>query len=317
MFRNRKQLLSLLKWLIMLAAYGYLIYKLANIEYWTELKHSFTTISLKRFLVFVGVLLLMPINWILEAQKWQVLTKNIVNISFKDAIKSVLAGLNTGFVTPSRFGDFAGRIIYLPSNLRLAGTLLSFVNGFIQTFVITVLGLIASYFYSVQFKSLFDYSKYMLSAIALLGVFVVIYILFPEIFKKLRIKSRDSKMQNTLKTLSELRLQTLVFSVLISTVRFLIFCFQYYLLLYFFKVELTPVQALIGIPTMYLIITYAPTLAASEAAVRASIAVLILGAFSNNEIGVLLTGLLIWLVNFIIPMIVGSVYMMKEKKHIH
>ena len=57
---------------------------------------------------------------------------------------------------------------------------------------------------------------------------------------------------------------------------------------------------------MYLLVTYTPTLAASEAAIRGSAAVLVLGVFSTNEIGILLTGILIWVINFIVPMAVGT-----------
>lgn len=313
MFRNKKKLLSALKWLIMIVAYGYLIYKLSNIEYWRELKSSFSSISLLQFFLLSGVFVLMPLNWMLEIQKWRILTKNVIRLSFKDAMKSVLAGLNTGFITPGRFGEFAGRIIYLPSELRLTGTLLSLVNGFIQTFVITICGLISTYFYSARFKSSFDYSLYLFSALILLVVFVAIYFLFPKIFRKLKEKKWAMKLQTMLSSLSELDYKTLISGFLISVFRFFIFCLQYYMLLWFFRIELTLVQALIGIPTMYLIVTYAPTLAASEAAVRASVAVLILGVFSNNEIGILLTGLLIWLINFIVPMMAGSVFVMKTK----
>lgn len=296
----------------MVVAYGYLVYKLANIEYWNELKNSFATVNLRRFLLLMCVLAFMPINWALEANKWQILTRNAIKLSFKDATKAVLAGLNTGFITPSRFGDFAGRIIYLPENLRLTGILLTLVNGFIQTFVITIFGLISTYFYSARFKSSIDYSQYLLSAGITLIILIGVYFLFPNIFQKIKKQRWAVKFQNTLKSFSELKFNTLVAGFLISVVRFGVFCFQYYLMLLFFRVELTPMQAFIGIPTMYLIITYAPTLAASEAAVRASVAVLILGVFSNNEIGILLTGILIWLINFIVPMLAGSVFVVRK-----
>lgn len=312
---NKKILYSVIKWLIMIIAYGYLIYKLANIEYWNQLKISFSTIDLRRFLLLLSVLVLMPLNWFVEAFKWQVLTKDIVRLPFKVALKSVLAGLNTGFVTPSRFGEFAGRIIYLPSEHRLTGTLLSLVNGFIQTFVITVFGLITTYFYSLQFKSKFDFSKYLIYALILLVVLVLFYVLFPTIFKNIKREKWAHKLQNTLKSISEVNVKTLFAAFAISTLRTIVFCFQYYLMLLFFKIDITPVQALIGIPTMYLLITYAPTLAASEAAVRASIAVMILGVFTDNEIGILLSGILIWLINFIVPMISGSVFVVKSKNN--
>lgn len=314
MLKNKNLLINGIKWLIMLIAYGYLVYKLANVQYWSELKHSFENINLYRFLILLSIFILMPLNWGLEALKWQILTRNLVKLSFLEAFKSVLAGLNTGFITPSRFGDFIGRVIYIPHAHRLSGILMSFVNGFIQTLVVTVFGLISTYYYSVYFHTSFDFSKYILSATILLIVLVGIYFLFPSIFNKLKEKKWAAKIQDTIKSLSELNYKTLILAFLLSSIRFALFCFQYYLMLWFFNIELTPFQSIIGIPTMYLAITYAPTLAASEAAVRASIAVLILGVFSRNEISILLTGILIWLINYILPMMAGSVFVVKKEQ---
>ena len=118
MSQSKHRLFISLKWLVMLAAYGFLIYKLANIEFWIELKRSFLAINAERTVFLAAVLLLMPLNWMLEVRKWQVLSSNSVQLSFNDSLKAVLAGLNTGFITPNRIGEFAGRILFLPDNIR-------------------------------------------------------------------------------------------------------------------------------------------------------------------------------------------------------
>lgn len=102
--------------------------------------------------------------------------------------------------------------------------------------------------------------------------------------------------------------------VFISILRYLVFCSQYYLLLRFFGITVSLSQALIAIPTMYLLITFTPSLAASEPAVRGSYAVLVFSIFSSNEIGIMLTGILIWLINFVVPMVVGTVGIAKVKQ---
>lgn len=96
------------------AAYSFLVYKLAHVEYWNELKISFLNPEIQRFVYFAAILFLMPLNWAIETAKWQLLLSGTVSQSFGDALKSVLAGLNTGFVTPNRIGEFAGRILLLP-----------------------------------------------------------------------------------------------------------------------------------------------------------------------------------------------------------
>ena len=77
-------------------------------------------------------------------------------------------------------------------------------------------------------------------------------------------------------------------------------------MLLFMGVSLAPVEALVAIPTIYLLVTYTPSFVASEAVVRGSYAVLILSAFDANEVGMALSGILLWCVNFCVPMLMGS-----------
>lgn len=311
MSQKKNKTYDIVKWLIMIVAYVFLAYKLANVEYWEELKKSFSTINFNRFLLLIAVIVLMPLNWSLEAIKWQILTRKYIKLGFKDAVKAVLAGLNTGFITPSRIGDFAGRIMHLPSELRMTGTMLTFVNGTIQTLVVTFTGLISAYFYSLYFKSLDIYRYLRILGIVIVVIVIVVFIALKTV-KRLRTHKWARKIMELFNSLSELDWNTIIVSFFISLIRFGVFCFQYYLLLKFFNVQLTPVEGLIGIPTMYFLVAYAPQVAASEAAVRASMAVLVLGVFSNNEIGILLTGILIWLINFILPMLAGAPFVVRK-----
>lgn len=303
--KNRKFYLFL-KWAIMLSAYAYLAYKLAHIAYWQELKESFVSMDAARFWLLAGVVVLMPVNWAIEVKKWQALTANLVKLPFRTAAKSVLAGLSTGFITPARVGEFAGRVLYLPEKKRVAGTMLAFVNGITQTLVITVFGLAAAIFYFKEYRPIVNYTSYLLIISVIFFLGLSLFFIFPKISGQIKTHRWAAKFQDTLKALSELKTNTLLYVLAISAARYAVFCLQYYLLLHFFRIEITPLQALTGIPTMYLLITYTPTLAASEAAIRGSEAVLVLGVFSTNEIGILLTGILIWGINFIVPMAAGT-----------
>lgn len=50
----------------------------------------------------------------------------------------------------------------------------------------------------------------------------------------------------------------------------------------------------------------------SEAAIRGSMAVLIIGTFSVNAGGIALAGISLWLLNFGIPMLLGSSILVKN-----
>ena len=98
----------------------------------------------------------------------------------------------------------------------------------------------------------------------------------------------------------------------VSFIRYAVFCIQFYFMIRFFSIELTPWQALIAIPTSYLFVTFTPSLAFSEAAIRSSYAVLIIGTFSGQVVNIALAGVCIWVINFVIPMLAGSVVMVRK-----
>ena len=83
-------------------------------------------------------------------------------------------------------------------------------------------------------------------------------------------------------------------------------------MLLFMNVTLTPWQALLSIPTIYLLVTYTPSFAFSEAMVRGSYAILIFSAFSTNDAGMALASILLWCINYCLPMLVGSFFVKKS-----
>ena len=59
---------------------------------------------------------------------------------------------------------------------------------------------------------------------------------------------------------------------------------------------------------IFLFMTLTPTIALTEIGIRGSIAVLVLGIFSNNIIGILSSTVVLWIINLIIPAIIGSLF---------
>lgn len=311
---DRNKLFSIVKWLVMLTAYGFLIYKLANIEYWNELKKTFQEISPGRLILLMIVVLLMPLNWFLEAVKWQRLTEKSVVLSLKTSLKSVLAGLSTGYITPNRIGDFAGRVLFLPKIHQLSGVVLSIVNSLTQNIVIAVFGLTGAVVYFTTFHSESNFSNFLIWIGASFGASLLLYFTFPKLIQRIKTGKWSLKFQEIIKSMSGFDLWDLLVIILISTLRYLVFCSQYYLLLCFFEIEVPLQQAVFAVPAMYLLVTFTPSLAASEPAIRGSYAVLIFSVFSTNFIGIMLTGILIWLINFVVPMVAGTVAIGRIKK---
>ena len=66
---------------------------------WILIKSSFQ--SYKIFFLF-GAVLLIPVNWGLEALKWKTAIKSTYPISFINAFKAVLSGISISVTMPNR-----------------------------------------------------------------------------------------------------------------------------------------------------------------------------------------------------------------------
>ena len=63
----------------------------------------------------------------------------------------------------------------------------------------------------------------------------------------------------------------------------------------------------------YLMMVLLPTIGFTELPVRAAASVLILGLFSNNILGIQVASFGIWLINLVLPAIIGSIFMFRIK----
>ena len=152
----------------------------------------------------------------------------------------------------------------------------------------------------------------------MVGVFLIglclLYFFLPNLSKLLKNSPLALKIREFTDCLGAFSFGELIRIMLISLFRYIVFCIQFSFMLRFFGVELNSWQLLISIPTTYLFVTFTPSFAFSEVAVRGSLAMLIIGTFSNQTVSIALAGMCIWIVNFVIPMMVGSVIMMRKNK---
>lgn len=306
----------IIKWLFLIAAYGYLCWKLITFDKYAELSNEWKLLTPGRWGWLLPAMLMMPLNWLFEAIKWKLLTAGFENISLKKSYKGVLAGICTGFFTPNRVGEPVGRILYLKEDNRKAGITMSLVSSLTQTLVMTLIGLPAAlrFFYYTGNELEPVIENIILTALAFLIAAGIFYFYLPTLSKKLSESNIASKVASYTEALSQYSLQQLLKIFGVSVLRYLIFCSQFYMVLHFFGIQLSPTEACIAIPTNYLFITYSPSFAFSEAVVRGSIAVLFIGSYASDTLNIALAGVFIWLINFIIPMVVGSFFVTAKHK---
>jgi len=315
---REKSLLWDLGAVFFMLSYLFLAYKLLTFNQYNELIDQWQQMPVSQFRWLTGVLLLLPLNWFLESLKWKLLTSKIQNLSISDSFKSVLAGASTGFFTPNRVGELVGRVLFLEARNRKPGITLCVVSSFTQNIIMVSWGIPASIMFFTRKGATLDsdINRILLIFASCLFVMGLIYSVWPFLSKKISKCRFYPQITAFTFFLSAYTWSDLVQILFISLLRYLVFCTQMFLMLNFFGVEILPWHAMIAIPASYLFVTFTPSLAFSEAAVRSSYAVLFVGAFSEQVVGIALAGVCIWMVNLVVPMLVGSVVMLAVRRQV-
>ncbi len=94
-----------------------------------------------------------------------------------------------------------------------------------------------------------------------------------------------------------------------SIIRYLIFSFLFYNLVQFFGANESLLQLAPLIIAMYLFVSILPTIFIFDVIIRGGVALWIFSLAGIPEIAILSTVLTMWILNFVIPSIIGSIYL--------
>ncbi|HWB92609.1 MAG TPA: lysylphosphatidylglycerol synthase domain-containing protein, partial [Puia sp.] len=87
------------------------------------------------------VLALMPVNWGIEARKWQLALRPVGGIAYPDAFKAVFTGAAVASFTPNRMGEYLGRILYIKGGHRTQAIALTIACSIAQLMITLIVGL--------------------------------------------------------------------------------------------------------------------------------------------------------------------------------
>ena len=299
----------------MVAAYGYLIYTFINFEHYEDFSYYFKTHGLENLKYLLCCLILIPLNWFLESLKWKQVLSKIQVLSFGQAIKSVLIGLTSGFFTPNRVGEPVGRSMFLADGNKTKGVICSLICTLSQSFATLFFVCIAIVLACNIVVELEQIPQIILvrniGIIAAVTVFLL-YLTIPFWVGKLKLKSE--KLQDIARAISLISYASLLKVSLYSIVRFAVYSFQYYLMLKFFAVDIHFSTAMVLIPINYFLVSIIPSVAFAELGIRGSSALLVMEPLLGNTLGVALAAMSLWFINYVIPMLVGSLLLIKTER---
>ena len=106
----------------------------------------------------------------------------------------------------------------------------------------------------------------------------------------------------------------------LSLIRYSVFILQYLLMLKVMQVNIDVKLALLLLMFFYFIMALAPTIGFTELPIRATVSVLVLGIYSDNIFGIQVAAFAIWIINLVIPAIIGGLFIstikiVKEHEH--
>ena len=249
------------------------------------------------------LILLMPLNLFFEWQKWTVILKD-ERVESKQKFHSFLSGIVSGVITPAYTGNFIGRMFYFPKSSRkkiVVNTLASNGAQFIISIALGIVALQALYFNAIE--PLF----HLLLLIINVGLFVLFF--YGDLFLH-KIPIRYLHQLKDI-VISKSRRRQLV---LLSVGRYVIFVIQFFIALLVFDASFD-LELLLWIMLMFGAITISPSLFMGKLIVRETVAVSVLSLIAIPAPLVIMAATSTWLLNQIIPALIATFLVKKQKKY--
>jgi len=261
----------------------------------------------------IAVVLLMFVNWAIESKKWQMLLKHTEALSFSAAFQSVLMGLAVSVITPNRIGEYLGRILYLKNTNKLKGISITIIGSFAQILVTSAFGVLGLLFY----LNSVDQSTwlYILLGSSILISCGMLYILFhlEQLVNFCKSVTFLKKISIYIEVIKRYERSTLLKLIAYATARYIVYSSQFFILLYITHNHWLPIKTYAGIWLLYWIIAVVPSFVIADISVRGKTAVTFLAFVSTNALAIVVSSVLLWLINLILPALVGCLFVFKIK----
>lgn len=295
-----KQLLVLLIKLLIVGGAFYFIYnQLAHNDKlnWVLFVEKFN--KNKSFIGIALLLLLSVLNRFFEILKWQNLVSYIHKITLFDSTKQVLGALTAGLFTPNGIGEYAGKALFFEKSQAKNIVFLNLICNGIQVVISILFGLLGLWY--------LGFGKW----VTLLLAIVLGFGILGFGLKKVRIKGYS--IEKILSKINEIPKKIHQKNGYLAVCRYLIFSHQYYILFLAFDVQLPYFTLIATIAAVYFLASSLPTFQFLDFAVKGSVAVYFFSLLNVNEWIVVFISTLMWLLNVVLPVLIGSYFVLNFK----
>ncbi len=281
----------------------------------------------------VAAITLLPLNWGAETQKWRLLLRVFSPaVSWGMALRGVLAGVSLAVFTPNRLGEFAGRVLLVQPEQRWRAATANVVSALSQTLVVLAAGGLGLWWFMQQVLRPEPFYAWAVAVLAAVGVAALFFFYFQiklliPVLRRLR-WLRSWRLQPTrwpwlrgqvrlllrgVAVLERFEQRTLWAVLGWAVFRYAVYSGQYFCLLQFFGIQTGFWGGLAGISTLFLLQTGIPLPPAMGLVARGSLAVQVWSQFGANEVSSLSATFTLWIINLILPALVGTFFLLNVK----
>jgi len=282
----------------------------------SEFKNLFVNSFTNHWELFLLAFLLVFVNWGIEAKKWKYLINRIEKISFLKAFYATMAGIAISSFTPNRVGEFAGRMMFLKNKTDTRVVALTIIGSMSQLLMTLIIGLpgFIQFLMNNQFFGLKSMHWINIIVILLPMLIVILFWNIPNIFNWFK---NHFKENNMVKYITEgtsfINRKGLWYISMLSLSRYLVFCFQYILILLFFEVDMLWWQYALFVPAIFLIQSIVPSFVITEIGIRVSVALGVFQFCTSPISHIVAASTMLWVVNLMIPSIFGAFTLLTTK----
>ena len=255
---------------------------------------------------------MVPVNWFLESLKWKSLINNFQSFDIKQAIQSVLAGVSVAIMTPGRIGEYGGRLVGIAKENQPKAIVANLISSLSQNIINIGIGLIGALIFMQRFMPMHEsiFLSLMFISAIIISVMLLIYFridLLQGLLAYLPDWKWIQKIRLSVSSFQEMDSKSL-FSILgISMFRYLTYLIQYVLLIFFFGVTDDILASILGVATIFFFQSNLPLPPALSVLARGEMAIFLWSVFTANILGIIAASFSLWIINLVLPAILGTI----------
>lgn len=311
-----KKIVLGLKIAILAALLAYIVHVLKQQPFdWSLIRTSWQSVEEPGWWA-AGLLLLIPVNWGLEALKWQILLRRVEPASFWATYRGVLAGVTLGFALPMQLGDTAGRVLSLQTVQRGEAVGAALVSGGMQFYVALIFGAFAwaHHIQLVPNRANAAGQALLVVLLGLVGLGVVFGLVRSRLLGWLARRAALRRWARYWAVAGQYTDQEISLALGVAALRYLVFSVQFFLALRLVGLTLPAPIATSGIGVVYLVKTITPAFnLLSDLGVREAASLWTFAPFEAAAPVLVTATLTLWVANLLVPVLVGLIWVWKLK----